>query len=249
MNGPEIDDETLMAYADGALDPDQAQVVARAEATDPDIADRIRMFRETGALLGAIGNSRVAEPISKDLTARVERILAAARRDEGKTIVPFASPRPAWRPMALAASVALAVGALGGILAGLGLRDDEGPNPRIAVLDDPVMATALNTFAAGERGAAGGGEMEIIASFLSGDGTFCREFEYDTQQDGTIVSVACMEEAGWQTRFAVMTPRANDGSYTPASSLEALDAYLSAIGAGAPMSAETEAAHLSQLAD
>ena len=61
-----------------------------------------------------------------------------------------------------------------------------------------------------------------------------------------MVSVACRSEEQWQVRFTVAAAGADDG-YAPASSLEALDAYLSAIGAGEPLSVDNEQTVLTTL--
>ncbi|MNL50064.1 hypothetical protein D3C87_1730460 [compost metagenome] len=54
-----------------------------------------------------------------------------------------------------------------------------------------------------------------------------------------VVSVACRDAGGWQTRLAIVTPESGEG-FTPASSLETVDAYLTSIGAGAPLEADAE---------
>ncbi len=243
MNPTEFDDATLMAYADGALEPGEARRVAEAAEADPAIAARIDMFRETGALLGALGAARPDEPLPDDLARKVERTLADARHAD--TVVPLRRPGPAWRPAALAASVALIVGAVGGIMASLSLRGPEDPAPSLALLDAPGIGDALDRLPAGSRGIAGDGEVEIISSFLTDDGAFCREFEFDRAAGGSIVSIACREDAAWTARFAMVTQGADDTGYAPASALATLDAFLSTIGAGQPLSAEEEAARLS----
>jgi anti-sigma factor RsiW len=252
MDPTDFDDETLMAYADGALDEGLAQRIAAAAAGDPALARRIAVFGQTGALLGAVGAARPLPPLSADLDARIAATLAAARDaapPQAATVLPFRpAARPAWRPLALAASVALLVGAVGGVVAGLSLRPAEAPGGLgVALLEEPGIDAALGRLAAGERGAAGAGEVAIIASFLTADGAFCREFEYDAPDGATLVSVACRADGGWQTQLAVVTGSTGAGGYAPASSLETLDAYLTAIGAGAPMSAAEEAAQLSAL--
>ncbi len=243
MNRHGFDDATLMAYADGALDSDAARLVAEAAEGDSELAARIRMFRETGELLGALGAARPHQPLPDDLTERVERTVASARREH--TVVPMAARRPPWRPVAFAASVALVVGVIGGIVASLALRGPEPSGAGLAVFDTPGMERALESLPAGARGQADGGRVEIIASFLTQDGVLCREFEFEGADASRLVSVACREGENWITRFVVATQGADDASYQPASSLAALDAYLSAIGAGPPMSQEEEAARLS----
>ena len=60
------------------------------------------------------------------------------------------------------------------------------------------------------------------------------------------MSVACRSGDEWRVSFAVVAP-GDAGGYAPASSAEALDAYLSAIEAGEPLSAEDEAEALAEV--
>lgn len=244
MSADEFDDATLMAYADGTLEADVAQRVADAAEGDTEVAARIRMFRETGAVLRALGAARSEESLSDDLAARIERTLADAH--DAATVVPLPARRRSWMPVALAASVALVVGVVGGIVATLALRTTEPGALGIAMLDEPALVAALDSLPAGANEEVGGGEVEIVASFISGEGTFCREFELDEADGGRIVSVACREAEGWVQRFAVRLPGEDDASYAPASSLAALDAYLSAIGAGPPLLVDEEATRLGE---
>lgn len=245
MSPSDFDDATLMAYADGTLEPGDAQRVAEA-ATNPEVAARIAMFRETGARLAALGASRPSDPLPDDLARRVERTLAEAR--QARNVVSFPAPRPAWRPAALAASVALVVGAVGGIVAGLALRDSQPAAPSLALLDSPGVRAALDSLAAGARGSAGAtAEVEIISSFLTDSGTFCREFELHRSGGESVVSVACRESGAWAARFAVVAPGSDEASYAPASALATLDAFLATIGAGPPLSPADEAARLSSV--
>ena len=177
----------------------------------------------------------------------MEEILRAARPAPSETVIPF--PRrtvtaPAYRPMAAAAALALAVGVAGGFLVSqtMGARETGGLS--IAALEVPGISDALDTLPSGERVTITEGEVCAIASFLNADDELCREFEFDRTSRETVVSVACRTADGWEPRFAIVAPSGDETGYAPASSLETLDAYLTAIGAGAPMSSEEEAASL-----
>ena len=65
----------------------------------------------------------------------------------------------------------------------------------------------------------------------------------DTAAGSSVVSVACRADGAWSVRFAVVAP-VRDGGYAPASSMEALDAYLASAGAHEPLSPADEAAAL-----
>ncbi len=251
MEPGEFSDEILMAYADGELDAATAQAVAAEEARDPAIAARIGLFRQSRAALAGLAAARPAEPVPAALMDRVRETLEAARAGaaeaeaEAPNVVAFRRPAgPAWVPTALAASIALAVGLSAGLLAA---RNGDGGGPRLASLEAPGIDTALDAVAAGERIALEGGELSVIASFENAGGEFCREFEYSADAGATLVSVVCRGDAGWDTRFAVVAEAADDTGYAPASSLDALEAYLGAVGAGAPLSPDAEAAALERI--
>ena len=250
MNRQVFEDETLMAYADGELDAGTARAVEAAAAADPALARRIEMFAKTGGLLSELGRSRPLEPVSSDLEARVRETLGAEPATE--TVVPFQRPAQApvsWRPAAIAAGLALVVGLGGGFLASQQSGGGEVGGLSIASLGAPAISRALDAVPSGERVAIEGGEIATIASFRNADGEFCREFEFDAAESETVVSVACRTEGGWAARFAVVAAGADETGYAPASSLETLDAYLDAVGAGAPLSLEDEAAALGGLGD
>jgi hypothetical protein len=243
MKPTEYDDTVLMAYADGALDADEARRIEEAAKADPGLAARIDMFRDTGALLGALGAAREVEPLPDALARSVERTLAEARRDD--TVVDFPGQKPAWRPTALAASLALVAWAVGGIVATLSMLGPETAPRSVALLDTEGLSEVLDGLPAGASAPAGDAEVTIVASFLTGNGAFCREFEIDRASGGTVVSVACLENEAWTPRFAMVTQDQGAEGYAPASALETLDAFLGTIGAGAPLSPEEEAARLS----
>ncbi|PTQ74596.1 hypothetical protein C8N42_104241 [Celeribacter persicus] len=100
--------------------------------------------------------------------------------------------------MVLAASVALLAGLVGGILATLTVRGPAEPADQpVALVDMAGVSDALGSLATGGHEAAGDGEIVIIASFETGDGDFCGEFEFGTMGDDIVVSVVCRTEDGW----------------------------------------------------
>jgi hypothetical protein len=225
-----ISDEMLMAYADGELDAAAMAEVERAMAEDESLAERVAAFADTRRAVKAA--YAAPPPISADLAAKV-RALGAASRPSPATagVIDLASrrrPAPVWST-AMAASVALAVGLAGGWYAGTGAPGGEGL--QLTALSDPGISGALATVAAGDR-------LEL--------GALCREFEYDQSAGSTYVGVACEQSGTWDLRFAVASAP-DDGGYAPASSLDTLDAYLEATGAGQPMTPEDEAAALAAL--
>lgn len=240
----EFSDETLMAYADGALDAETARAVAAAEAQDAAVARRIALFRDTGALLAQAGAARATAPVPDALMARLRETLESAA-----PVVSLAPkrPRPGWVPMAAAASLALAVG----LAAGLALRSGPGAEtaaPTLAALEASGVADALSRLEAGASVTVAAGDLSVIASFRTQDGAFCREFEL-ASADATTVGVACAQGPAWALRFAVATGAPDEESYVPAGALEALDAWLAGIGAGAPLGGQAERDALNALPD
>jgi anti-sigma factor RsiW len=245
-----ITDETLMAYADGVLDAEEAREVERAMAADEALAARVAALADARRAVKAA--HAAPEPVPEALLKRVQALAEAdaARRSAvaAGTVVDLSArrrPAPLWK-LPLAASVALAAGGLAGWFAAQQAGAPAGIG--IAGLDDPAIVRALGEAASGERVALpGGAELAAIATFRDGDGTLCREFEYDRDRTGTIVAVACRGQDGWDVRLAVAAPAAEDGGYAPASSLDTLEAFLAATGAGAALSPEEERAALEAL--
>jgi anti-sigma factor RsiW len=246
-----INDEQLMAYADGVLPPDEAHEVERAIAEDEDLAAKVAVFADSRAMVKrALGS---APPVPDKLAATIR---AMAEADAAKRQVPAGSAQvidlaarrrtvPFWQ-LPLAASVALAVGVSGGWL---GKPDTGGAGGlAVAMVDEPALVEALAVVKSGDRQEIGDGiSFTAIASFLDGAGQLCREFEQDRAGGDTVVAVACRADEAWSVRFAVAAAASDDTGYAPASSLDTLDAWLSAIEAGAPLSEDDEAKALADL--
>ncbi|MFN5998655.1 MAG: zf-HC2 domain-containing protein [Paracoccaceae bacterium] len=246
-----IDDERLMAYADGALSPDEAAEVEQAIAADEALAAKAAAFADSRTMVKrALG---AAPPVSDKLAATIRAMAEAdAAKRQAPTgsaqVIDLASRRrtvPFWQ-LPIAASVALAVGVFGGWI-GKPPADEIG-GIAVAVVDETALVEALAAVKSGERTEIGNGvAFTAIASFRDGDGQLCREFEQDRAGGDTVVAVACRAEEAWSVRFAVAAPASDDTGYAPASSLDTLDAWLSAIEAGAPLSDAEEADALADL--
>lgn len=259
MSEQTFSDEMLMRFADGELDADEMAAIEKAMETDDDLVAQVAMFIETKAQAQAALKSLLDEPVPEKLKAAVEGMVAAKRAEEKRveerpaTVVPFdarkAPARPAVRQwiLPLAASIAAAVGGLAGYWAA---NNDE-PAPGglwVAGIIRPALGEALATIESGKeiRLAGISDRFRAIATFRNDAQELCREFEIDSQDRSTVMSVACRSGDEWRVSFAVVAP-GDAGGYAPASSTEALDAYLSAIEAGDPMSAEEEAAALAEV--
>ncbi|MBN2760184.1 MAG: hypothetical protein JXQ79_06770 [Rhodobacteraceae bacterium] len=245
MTEPAFSDEILMAFADGELDDSTAEALLAALPGDPALAKRLDLFLTTRE---ALAPQAPPEPVPDALLAQVQATLAASRTDN---VVPFArppaAPAPRWQPMALAASIALAVGLGAGFWAsGLSQRGP-GATAQADLLGVPGLDEALASMASGEARDLGTASVTVVASFVTQDQQLCREVEIADPSGADLLAVLCHDAKQWQTRLVLATAARDGASYTPASALETLDVFLGAVGAGAPMSPEAEAQALGQL--
>lgn len=241
-----IDDERLMAFADGELSPDEAAEMEQAMARSEEIAARVSALAESRALARrALGE---APPVPDALAARIRAMAEAAAAPQTAQVIDLASRRrlvPFWQ-LPVAASIALAVGVFGGLFGKPGGGASDGL--AIAAIDEAALVEALATVRSGERAEIAGGKVfAAVATFRDGEGQLCREFEHGSSGSDRVVAVACRSDATWKVRFAVASASADADGYVPASSLETLDAWLSAVEAGAPLSDDEEAAALATL--
>lgn len=252
MMNDAVTDEELMAFADGALAPDRAATVQKAVDADPALAARAQMFRDSAALLADLGQALPSD-VPDTVIARVHELAAAAAPVAAAPvaappIVDLAAHRaarrvPFWQ-VPLAASICLAIG-VAGTMALRPNTADQGAG-HLAALESAPVLDALRTLPSGEVRQLDRGRVTMIGSFTNAENEFCREFEYDPPTGQTVVSVSCHAGA-WGVRMAVMAAPVDATGYAPASSLEVLDAYLAASGAGPQMDPNEEAAALQQL--
>jgi anti-sigma factor RsiW len=257
MIAREFDDETLMALADGELDDATAAAIEKAMGTNDDLASRVALFVQTRVRAKEALKPLLDEPVPEALTHSVRRMIDEAKRHGFPS---DATPRAlkvndnrvpsllerSWI-MPLAASLVAIVFGIGGYLVGIGTQGlPEGLE--VAGLNSPALSETLRQVASGEEAVLAGStdRIRVVASFRDESGALCREFEIDSASRSTVISVACRSNDAWAVNFAVVAS-AGDGGYAPASSMEALDSYLAAIGAHEPLSRQDEAAALRSL--
>ncbi|SIS55497.1 Anti sigma-E protein RseA, N-terminal domain [Paracoccus saliphilus] len=231
----QITDETLMALADGELSSDVAERVMAAVEADSELQARLRRFTETRRLLRE--EAARPQPSPRD-AALIARITAATQTkpappEEQRGSAPANLNR---RPLAaLAAAMAAAVIGLGWWW-GYGGPESSLPKAHL---------TALDSLMSGESSELPDGQdLTMIASYRTGAGELCREFETHSGTEMTVV-VACREGEGWSQRFATDIEAAE--GYVPASGdLEALDKFLAETEAGAPLTPAEETTALAE---
>lgn len=226
-----IDDERLMAYADGELGADEREAVERALAGDAALRAKLTEQQRLRAILSGHYGPVAAEEVPERLLAMLgahpdrERVasLGAAREKRRP---------PVWRRIGtIAASVAV------GLLAGqmVSLRGD-GP----VGTDDGMLvargelARALDTQLASAQVAAA--PTRIGVTFADRQGRFCRSFEAPA-----FAGLACRESGDWQILMTAPPPAAATTQYRQAGSSIVLEAAQQMM-AGAPLGADAERA-------
>lgn len=240
----QTDDETLMALADGEITGPQADRLHVQIAQDAALAARFAMFARTASLARQAALENPGSGVPDELVARIRSMGEAAakplpERPQPSNVVPLRRfSAPPWRPMAVAASLALAVGLGTGSFLSRTASLPEGPALSAGIIG------SLDRVPSGEAVLLEDGRsLTVIASFMDGSGAFCREYEAATPDQGGYVAIACRKDEDWTVRFAMALAGQAEG-YAPASSLEVLDAALAAMGAQEPMQAEEEQGHL-----
>lgn len=236
-----IDDEILVAYADGELTGLRRAEVEQALAEDPGLRARLALHQHVRRRVASHYAPVAAEPVPERLTAMLSDAAPGTEAPEDDKIVDLAAARerrrtrPMWQGFAaLAATFVLALG-LGQVLP---FADFAGEGDAVAVADGMLIARGGLAAALDERLAADRarpGETRIGVSFAAADGRFCRTF------DGAAMSgLACRGDAGWQL-VATASASAATGQYRQASSGSALVlAAAQEMMAGEPLDAAGE---------
>ena len=237
-----IDDEKLLAYADGELEEGERIEVERALATDPALADKLARHRALASRLSAAMQRELSEPVP-------ERLLRTARTSPaGAAVVTTMAPRR--RPgvhgglarwSALAASFAF--GAIG---AALWLRTANDSvlalqHGRLSARGD--LAEALTyQLAAGAKADA---HTQVGMSFKDHEGHYCRTFSI--RDRAATAGLACRDATGWAVAAVapVAMPEETNGRLRMASSpmpneiLQAIDSRI--VGEALDANAEKQA--------
>ena len=260
-------DETLLAYADGQLPPDEAAAVARYLDTSAEARRFVDQLRTSAELAreafeiapGAQVEDRLAALIlgtaPRAAAAAADNVVALQPR---RRLVDRVVPRQAWR---MAAAILILVGSLGGYELG---RRAGAPGETVGTeivvgrlgAGTPV-ATLLETRASGDPLPIGGKrELMVVGSFRDRAGRACREFEVvssDPSGAPVVGAVACRHGDGhWHVEGAVAVaaaPQIVPGeAYAPAGGGDgaAIQGILDALGAKSALSRSEEDALLSK---
>jgi len=217
-----VNEETLMAYADGELDPLTAKRVECAIAADPALADRVDRHRALRARITAgfapIAEEPVPGHLSDMLHGNIVRLADHA-------------PRPTmrrWRGLA-----AMAACLIVGLMLGLAFQ----PQGSVVARGDGLYASGSLARALDDQPGGAAGKVRVAVSFRDRQGIYCRVFSA-APADG----IACRDAVGWALRRTRPGTVAPSTAYAQAGSADPdLMAAAQDMMAGAPLDAAGEA--------
>lgn len=232
-----INDELLVAFADGELDAAQTAMVERAVSTDPVLQARLAALTRAGELTREVFEAKGHDPVP---SALIEAIMSGgtAPRQSAATSRRSLRERLAdwWQiPLPAAAFGALALLAVGGLLGYL-LPDGtprEGAITTAGVVPpDSPLHRLLQEKTSGTTLAARGLNLEVIATFVDGD-QVCREYRAtkDTGPYEYHAGIACRDGDAWHVAISVddyLEQQPPGGFYETASNRlhEAIDRFI-----------------------
>lgn len=221
-------DQKIMAYADGALNGDEARRVEEMIASDPALAAKLQLFQRSSrarlaGLFTKASDRKVPEQLSR-IAAELDKALrrpAMTKTKTADTSGPVGRLRNALNDLLRGASPGGWAMTLGASALALALL--AGPILFAGVPASDPFRIALETAKSGEpvRYIADGGERIIVPvlSFRNQDDEFCRLYDLKRGDDSRLSGIACREKSGaWPIKLETETASAPAAGYTPASS-------------------------------
>lgn len=233
-----VSDETLMAFADGMLEPAEQVRLAALIGADPTLAKRVEPFVLTRTALPEIFSEALTSPVPDRLVGTVLTAPIGTRRDRrehghqsGMTGM-LAKVRDVLFPAVPSFSGALALAACVATIAGAGWiagRLGSAPGPQTAIAAAPgvllhagdALAAALESTPSNAAYEQGIVRVTPVSTFRDKAGRFCRQYTIVRAGEGTDAGFACRSSSGSWSITAHMpagTARETAGSeaYVPA---------------------------------
>lgn len=235
-----INDETLSAFLDAELPEAEMNTIRERIAEDESLANRLAELAAVDSKLQACYQRIDEQPMPAAIT---EMIAASAQQQAQKqeqstpktSAKIFQFPRFAPQHLAMAASVALAIG--------IAMNHWLAPGPS-ADANWQELAQALDTLPSGEtRQLKTGADLTTKVSFTNGDGQWCRQYQASNQTDIT-QGIACRNNQGWQSVAALTlanTETASGQAYQTASNDKAIVALVDEMAVGSFLNRRQEA--------
>lgn len=157
----DLTDETLMAYADGQLDPVRRATVEAAVRQDPQARERLKIFVATGEPLAKFFDPQLKAPVPDHLVSLV--LNDKKPRNLWDRLLSFSKPRQAFERPRLGTPHRTTVFALGAVkLVAIGalilyLRQASNDPPELVALEkgqiyaQGALAEALETVPSGKK--------------------------------------------------------------------------------------------------
>jgi hypothetical protein len=237
-----LDDETLMAYADGELDAARRAEIEAALAKDPALAARVEKHRALRAEVAGAFAPVLGDPVPDKLRAAAAGSATAADRKRGN-VVPFPArgtraPSAPWRArewLAMAASLLIGVVISWRAFSPASTQAIAMSNG--ALVARGVLASALDRQLAADR--PGDGSVKIGLTFKARDGSYCRSF---TLRDAGVTGLACRAAGEWRIPVTASADAAGGdfrqaATGVPPAVMQAIEARI----AGGPLDAPAEA--------
>lgn len=255
-----LSDEQLMAYADGEVTADQADVGVRMrEGLSVEEQSALEDFRRTRELVRAAFAEEATEPPSAALVALLLEGPPSSQGTQPK-VVPLQAqgrraPQRSVSRLAFAAAASIATLVAAAVLWSLtkGRGDIAGQLVPGPLARESEFARVLETRPSGdpvatdEASSAGRQHLMVAGTFRDRSGRVCRELELlDAELSPRVVAVACRSARGdWGVEGAVAVASGAVGdptTYAPAGTpeQEALGALMSLLGASRTLEPEEE---------
>ena len=232
-------DETLMAYADGELEPAERAAIEHAMQADPAIAEAVARHRALRHDIAAAFAGILDEPVPARLQPAAAPAAPVVSLDAARAArAAQAAPAPVRRRWSWPEWGALAAMLMVGVLVGKVVP--QGSQPAIAgngnqVVAQGELASALDR----QVGGKDAGAVRVGVSFAARDGGYCRSFVM-----GSSAGLACRTGGQWRIPVMAETGAEAQGAYRqagtglPPAVLDAIDARI----AGKPLDAAGEEA-------
>jgi hypothetical protein len=225
-----LDDETLMAYADGELEPAQRTQIAAALEKDPSLAARVEKHRALRAAVAGAFAPVLQDPVPERL--RVAAGGAAPEQRARGNVVQFPSrgSRTAGTPWRAREWLAMAASLVLGVM--LSWRAFSPANPEMiaasngALAARGALATALDRQLASNQ--PGDAAVSIGLTFKARDGSYCRSFAL--RATGT-AGLACRSGGEWRIPVTASADAAGGdirpaGDSIPSAVMQAIEARI-----------------------
>lgn len=225
-----IDDEKLMAYADGELDAEMRAELEAAFAKDELLRERAEMFKRVRRQIADAYADVLDEPLPESL-----RLAAGGAVEQPQAHVIDLSARRQQKTWGAREWGAMAASLAGGLIIGFGAMNMQAP-PFVATADGIRAAGALDRALSTQLASESARAVRIGLSFRSHDGRYCRTFELNLR---ATAGIACRGDDGWDVALTATQP--NQSEVRMAGVSPAILDTVEQLMDGDPLDAEAEA--------